>query len=191
MLSKGHGGPVLYMALAYRGYFPKEHAFEPQRRRHQSAQPRGPHPNARHRYDRRLARPGTVLRVRDGAGGAGLTAASTRCSASSATARATRARYGRPQCSPGTQARQSDRDHATTTSCRSTASPMTCSPWSRSRISGKRSTGKCWRWTATIGTTSTPRSTRPKQIKGKPVMIIAHTIKAKDCSVGREQAGKP
>ena len=67
VLSKGHAGPVVYMALAYRGFFPKAWLATINRNGTRLAQPHGPDPDPGGRHDRRVARPGTLLRLRHGA----------------------------------------------------------------------------------------------------------------------------
>jgi len=68
VLSKGHAGPIVYTALAYKGFFPEGLAYHHQPERHPAAQPHGPDFDPWRGNHRRIAWPGAFLRLRHGAG---------------------------------------------------------------------------------------------------------------------------
>ena len=99
MLSKGHAGPIVYTALAYKGYFPKE--WLATINQDGTRLPSHVDQNLTPGIDMTAGSLGQGL---SGACGMALAAKraarTTACSASSATAKATRARSGRRPCSP-------------------------------------------------------------------------------------------
>ncbi|MCK7469765.1 MAG: hypothetical protein MZU95_02395 [Desulfomicrobium escambiense] len=191
VLSKGHAGPIVYTALAYQGVLPQGLAHHDQPERHAAAEPHGPDPDPRGRDHRRLARPGALLRLRPGAGRQARRQERTASSASSATARATRARSGRRRSSRPTTGSTTWSSSATTTRCRSTAAPRrSCDlepladkwrafGWETFEINGHD-------WDAIYDTIG-----KADAVTGKPAMIIAHTDQGQGQPRDRGPGGLP
>ena len=95
VLSKGHAAPVLYAALAERGFFPPELLDGLRQSDLQPAGPPAPAGHARRRRLHRLAGPGPVHGQRHGHGPAPRRKARRACSPSSATASRRKARFGK------------------------------------------------------------------------------------------------